>query len=74
MAESEGKFRTLDDIFSIENLGVPENDYTPAMEPHRLIELNGFKDQLAHLCDVQGRPSNRLLVHICIWIIPKLCV
>ena len=46
----ESKFRTLDDIFSIE-----------AGSAHYLLRLNGFQAQLAHLCDIQRKAAILLL-------------
>jgi len=61
------KFRTLDDIFSRENVkleivgtetlddeGITSDEYSKPIDVHRLTNITGFTQQLAHLCDVQG--------------------
>lgn len=66
-ASKEGKFKTLDDIFSRENVTLEvevdnEHELTDALaaeyekpvDVHRLTNIPGFVEQLAHFCDIQG--------------------
>jgi len=61
------KFKTLDDIFSRENVkleivgtetlddeGITSEEYSKPIDVHRLTNITGFTKQLAHVCDVQG--------------------
>ncbi|KAK4521787.1 putative secondary metabolism biosynthetic enzyme [Mucor velutinosus] len=60
------KFKTLDDIFSRENVkleivgtetlddeGITSEEYSKPIDVHRLTNITGFTKQLAHVCDVQ---------------------
>lgn len=66
-ASKEGKFRSLDDIFSRENVKIEivmdekvdqdmfAEEYSKPIDVHRLTTIPGLKEQLAHLCDVKGK-------------------
>ncbi|CAO3646757.1 unnamed protein product [Mucor hiemalis] len=73
-ASKEGKFKTLDDIFSRENVTLEvevdnEHELTDALaaeyekpvDVHRLTNIPGFVEQLAHFCDIQEIASNLLV-------------
>ncbi|KAI9312761.1 Ydr279p protein family-domain-containing protein [Dichotomocladium elegans] len=49
-AESQGKFRTTDDIFSPSN---KNDDEETATYPQSLLNIHDFEAQLAHVCDSQ---------------------
>ncbi|KAI8645680.1 ribonuclease H2, subunit B [Parasitella parasitica] len=64
--KGDKKFRTLDDIFSRENVrleivrtetiedeGIISDGHSHPIDVHRLTNIPGFTQQLAHLCDVQ---------------------
>ncbi|KAL9549176.1 hypothetical protein MBANPS3_005337 [Mucor bainieri] len=64
--KDDKKFKTLDDIFSRENVkleivgtetlddeGITSDEYSKPIDVHRLTNIPGFTKQLAHLCDVQ---------------------
>ncbi|KAL0140318.1 ribonuclease H2, subunit B [Mucor lusitanicus] len=64
--KDDKKFKTLDDIFSRENVkleivgtetlddeGITSEEYSKPIDVHRLTNIPGFIKQLAHLCDVQ---------------------
>lgn len=66
--KDQTKFKTLDDIFSRENVNIevvePEleddeditaDEYSKPIDVHRLTNISGFTQQLAHLCDTQGK-------------------
>jgi hypothetical protein len=66
--KDQTKFKTLDDIFSRENVNIevvePEleddeditaGEYSKPIDVHRLTNISGFTQQLAHLCDTQGK-------------------
>lgn len=66
--KDDKKFKTLDDIFSRENVkleivgtetlddeGITNDEYSKPIDVHRLTNIPGFTQQLAHLCDVQGK-------------------
>lgn len=66
-ASKEGKFRSLDDIFSRENVKIHvvldeqideealAEEYAKPIDVHRLTNITGLKEQLAHLCDIKGK-------------------
>ncbi|CEP10447.1 hypothetical protein [Parasitella parasitica] len=64
--KDDKKFKTLDDIFSRENVkletvetetlddeGITCEEYSKPIDIHRLTNIPGFTQQLAHLCDIQ---------------------
>lgn len=68
--KDQTKFKALDDIFSRENVnievvepeieddeGITADEYSKPIDVHRLINISGFTQQLAHLCDTQGTIS-----------------
>ncbi|KAI8088291.1 ribonuclease H2, subunit B [Thamnidium elegans] len=69
-ASKEGKFRSLDDIFSRENVNIEvvandfmdeealAEEYSKPIDVHRLTNITGFKEQLGHLCDMKEITSN----------------
>lgn len=70
-ASKDDKFKTLDDIFSRENvvLEVEVDDekdledalaaeYDKTVDVHRLTNIPGFVEQLAHFCDMQEIATN----------------
>lgn len=78
-ASKDGNSKTLDDIFSRENVKIEvvvddeeyledilAEEYEKPIDVHRLTNIPGFKEQLAHLCEIKG------IKNICILYIPKI--
>lgn len=65
-ASKEGKFRSLDDIFSRENVKIQivideevdqdifAEEYSKPIDVHRLTNIPRLIEQLGHLCDIKG--------------------
>lgn len=65
-AGKDDKFRALDDIFTRENVKIHVvmdeeldgdlfgEEYSKPIDVHRLTNIPGLKEQLAHLCDIKG--------------------
>ncbi|KAI9354735.1 ribonuclease H2, subunit B [Pilaira anomala] len=72
-ASKEGKFRSLDDIFSRENVKIHvvldeqideealAEEYAKPIDVHRLTNITGLKEQLVHLCDIKEISSNQFV-------------
>lgn len=70
-ASKEKKFKSLDDIFSRENakievvldeqvdLDIFAEEYSQTIDVHRLTNIPGLKEQLGHVCDIQGKVKKK---------------
>jgi hypothetical protein len=66
-SSKDGKFKTLEDIFSRENINIEivveeefedvSEEYSKPIDVHRLTNIPGFTEQLGHLCDVKGNAN-----------------
>lgn len=73
-ASKEGKFRSLDDIFSRENVKIQivideevdqdifAEEYSKPIDVHRLTNIPRLIEQLGHLCDIKGIISHRYVL------------
>lgn len=74
-ASKEDKFKTLEDIFSRENVKIEvvvedefddvSEEYSKPIDVHRLTNIPGFIEQLGHLCDVKGNNQAHTIKHTC---------